>query len=84
MKKARHPRQPVVLDERGVPRFKENKIVSFLLDEGPFDLNRLGLRDFTDEDRMQFEYFDHRTLAAADREVERLLASLKPANPVAE
>lgn len=49
-----HPVQPLVTDERGVIRFRKNTIVRFLLDAGPFDMNRLALMDFSDEDRQQF------------------------------
>jgi len=50
----KHPVQPLEEDEQGILRFKENKIVRFLLDAGPFDLNRLALIRFDDEDREQF------------------------------
>ena len=48
------PTQPVALDDKGVARFKQNAIVRFLLDAGPFDMNRLAVVPFSDEDRMQF------------------------------
>lgn len=35
-------------------RFKENSIVRFLLDGGPFDLNMLARMPFSVEDREQF------------------------------
>jgi len=38
----------------GVLRFRENKIVRFLLDAGPFDMNQLRMMPFSDEDREQF------------------------------
>jgi hypothetical protein len=44
-----HPVQPLI---KG--RFKPNKIVVHLLDHGPFDMNRLAMLEFTDEDRQQF------------------------------
>lgn len=50
----KHPNQPIGQDEDGVLRFKPNKIVRFLLDAGPFDLNKLALMGFSDEDRVQF------------------------------
>lgn len=49
-----HPIQPLVLDEQGVLRFKKNKIVEFLLDNGGIDLNQIGMGDFSREDREQF------------------------------
>jgi len=48
-----HPLQPIEEDSYGVLRFKENKIVRFLLDAGPFDLNQIALMQFDNEDRMQ-------------------------------
>jgi hypothetical protein len=49
-----HPMQPVVLDPHGTPRFKQNAIVRFLLDNGPFDLNKLARMEFSQEDQVQF------------------------------
>lgn len=54
MKNPKHPMQPVVLDRSGVSRFKVNNIVRFLLDTGPYDLNKLALMPWSDEDREQF------------------------------
>jgi hypothetical protein len=51
--KAKHPIQPLVTAPDGVVRFKANKIVQFLLDAGPFDLNKLACMNFADEDREQ-------------------------------
>lgn len=50
----KQPVQPVGLDAAGVARFKDNKIVVFLLDAGPFDMNQLALMNFSHEDRAQF------------------------------
>lgn len=49
-----HPMQPIEYDERGIIRFKENKIVTYLLDNGGIDLNHLMVQGFSDEDHMQF------------------------------
>lgn len=51
--KAKHPIQPLIIAD-GVTRFKANKIVQFLLDTGPFDMNKLACMEFTNEDREQF------------------------------
>ncbi len=51
-KKAKHPMQPVV-DVDGIHRFKENKIVSYLLETSTADLNSLALMPFSKEDRQQ-------------------------------
>lgn len=53
MKKAKHPIQPVVLDDRGHARFKPNAIARMLLDAGPFDLNKIALMNFPREDQEQ-------------------------------
>lgn len=50
----RHADQPLEHDPEGVERFKGNKIVRFLLDAGPFDLNQLSLMPFAREDWVQF------------------------------
>ena len=51
---ARHPIQPLENDDRGVLRFKDNKIVRHLLDHGGIDLNDIARLDFPQEDREQF------------------------------
>ncbi len=40
-KALKHPIQPIGKDDSGTVRFKENKLVSLLLEQGPFDLNQL-------------------------------------------
>lgn len=50
----RHPIQPLVTDKNGVIRFKENAIVTYLLEKGGIDMNALAMEDFTQEDREQF------------------------------
>lgn len=50
----KHPVQPIYVDSNGTLRFKENKIVSFLLDNGGYDMNKLACMDFSQEDREQF------------------------------
>lgn len=49
----KHPMQPIVLVD-GVARFKENKIVSWLLDNGPFGMNAIAMQKFDQDDRAQF------------------------------
>lgn len=49
----KHPIQPLV-DDDGITRFRANRIVRFLLDAGPFDMNDLAEKDFADDDRAQF------------------------------
>lgn len=54
----RHPIQPLVIDAHGVVRFKENRIVRYLLDNGGIDLNKIALvadeQGFTQDDEEQF------------------------------
>lgn len=54
VKKAGHPMQPISRDKYGTARFKENKIVSFLLDAYPGGLNALAMMPFSKEDQTQF------------------------------
>lgn len=49
-----HNIQQMHKDEHGVIRFKTNKIVEFLLDNGRHDMNTLACQDFSNEDREQF------------------------------
>jgi len=52
-----HPMQPIVLDEHGRPRFKQNAIVRFLLDfsQGKgIGMNELAMMPFSPEDRVHF------------------------------
>lgn len=53
MKEVRHPIQPIITDKHGVVRFKENKIIRYLLDHGGISLNDLAQKDFSVEDREQ-------------------------------
>ena len=49
------PMQPIVRDEDGTMRFRKNKLVRYLLDRGPHDLNYLAmLPDVPREDWEQF------------------------------
>ena len=50
----KNPIQPVILDKNGVKRFKENKIVVYLLDNGAIGLNDIAIKDFSQDDREQF------------------------------
>lgn len=54
MKRAKHPVQPLVRDERGVIRFKANAIVQHLLKDGPFNMNTIAMMNFSFEDQVQF------------------------------
>lgn len=52
----KHPIQDVIIDPRGTPRFNENKIVSFLLENNKagIDMNMLACMEFSKDDRQQF------------------------------
>lgn len=87
MGKKKHPMQQVHLDKEGVARFRANKIVRYLLDAGPFDMNQLALMSFSRRDREQFaqligysvsgygdlSYTSAKSVAKADAKVEELL-----------
>lgn len=50
-----HPCQPIIKDDNGISRFKQNTIVRFLLNNGGFvDLNKLAIMEFPREDKVQF------------------------------
>lgn len=50
----KHPIQPIEKDDAGVFRFKENKIVLYLLVHGGINMNDLAVQNFPDEDSVQF------------------------------
>lgn len=49
----KHPIQPIE-EVDGIPRYKKNAIVEFLLKNGGFDMNALAVMGFSSEDREQF------------------------------
>lgn len=51
---AKHPIQPIEVDDKGTPRFKQNVIVRYLLDNGGIDMNRIAELDFSRDDQIQF------------------------------
>lgn len=83
--------QPIEIDNHGVARFKANRIVCFLLDSGPFDMNILARMNFSDEDRQQFaqligysvsgfgdlSYADPKAVSKADNKVEKMFRKMK-------
>ena len=46
--------RPMILDEQGTLRFRENAIVCHLLDDGPFTMNDLAVGDYSIADREEF------------------------------
>ena len=53
---SKHPMQPIVLDEHGVARFKQNAIVRYLIDwarNWGLGLNELSMMNFSEEDHQQ-------------------------------
>lgn len=91
MSKIKHPMQPIAPDKNGTYRFKENAIVSFLLDNGGYDMNKLAMMPFDKEDRMQFAqligysvsgygelpYASTKSVAKADAIVAEMIAAKK-------
>ena len=87
----RHPMQKVYRDREGTLRFRENGIVSTLLDSGPFTMNSLATIKFSRADREQFaqligysvsgigelEYVKRKTLKKADKRAMKLLTPPK-------
>ena len=84
MRKPRNamPFQPIGADADGVIRFRPNRLVQYLLDHGPFDLNDLAhLPDITNAEHMQLSqligysvsgagalsFFDHETVVEMDQ-----------------
>lgn len=50
----KQPMQPLYKDNEGIVRFRENAIVQYLLDAGPFNMNQLAMMPFRQEDKEQF------------------------------
>jgi len=50
----KHPMQPIETDSQGVVRFKENKIVSYLLTAGGIDMNKIAMQQFDHEEEAHF------------------------------
>lgn len=85
MSDTKHPMQPIVLVD-GIARFKDNRLVRFLIDQ--YGLNQLHMRcsDATQDDWNQLaqligysvsgfgdlSYADHETVAKADKIAESL------------
>ena len=91
MKQIKNPMQPIIFDEHKVIRFKDNKIVRYLLDNGGIDLNDLAdlSKNFLQDDQEQFaqligysvsgfgdlNYVSKKTVAKADKIAENLWES---------
>ena len=81
-----HPLQDMELDSDGVIRFRRNKIVEYLLDNGSQTMNSLAVLPFSAEDREQFaqligysvdgfadlSYVSDETIKKADKKAEKL------------
>lgn len=50
----KHPIQRITIDKHGKPRFVENPIVRYILDNGGIGLNNIARQGFDPEDRQQF------------------------------
>jgi hypothetical protein len=51
---SKHPMQEIILDDKGVPRFRANRIVKFLHDHGGFDMSVVRGMGWTQEEWSQF------------------------------
>jgi hypothetical protein len=83
--------QPLVIDDQGVVRFKQNKIVRALLDTGKLNMNDIAVLDFPLEDMVQFvqligysvsgagelSYMPEDLIAKADEQAELILSQAK-------
>jgi hypothetical protein len=49
-----NPMQPVIRDEDGVPRFKENALVAYLFRHGPLKMSQIVDLPFSEDDFEQF------------------------------
>ncbi len=88
---SKHPMQKIEVDDRGVIRFRANKIIKDLLDSGAIDLNKIAMAGYDEEDEMQLaqligysvsgygdlSYASKRSVRKADRRAEKLLAQAK-------
>lgn len=59
------PMQPIETDGSGIKRFRENKLVTYLLENGGIDLNHLARIEFPQEDRDQFTQLIGYSVSAA-------------------
>lgn len=50
----KQPMQPIYIDSHGYARFKENRLVRYLLEASDISMNDLAIIDFPQEDREQF------------------------------
>ncbi len=89
--KKEHPMQPVVFDKHRVARFKQNKIVRYLIDNGSIDLNHIAIKVLPKEDQEQFaqllgysvcgfgdlSYARRKTVEKADALVDELIKNRK-------
>ncbi len=81
----KHPTQPAGLDDHGVLRFKPNKIVRHLVDNGSITLNDIAVMPFSTEDRVQLAQLIGYSLSGfgelhyvSDDDYERAYASAAP------
>lgn len=49
----KHPIQPLEIDDHGVIRFKQNKIIGYLFESGKLSLNDIACMPFDQNDREQ-------------------------------
>ena len=89
---SKHPMQRIERDDRGVIRFRANKIISDLFARGDLDLNLIARSGYDAEDQMQLaqllgysvsgygdlSYASHKSIRKADKRAEKLQKAVKP------
>jgi len=71
-----HPMQPIVLDQNGTPRFKQNQIVYFLVHHGGFNLNQIAAMPWPKEDYEQLMQLIGTSVSAIGANTEFVSAEL--------
>lgn len=89
---SKHPMQRIECDDKGVIRFRSNKIIVDLFMRGALDLNMIARAGYDEEDRMQLAqligysvsgygdltYVSRKSVRKADKRAEKLQKAVKP------
>lgn len=89
---SKHPMQRIEHDDKGVIRFRSNKIIEDLFMRGALDLNQIACAKYDEEDRMQLaqllgysvsgygdlSYASRKSVRKADKRAEKLQKAVKP------
>lgn len=85
----------IIIDDVNVARFKENKLVSYLLEKSGEDMNKLARMHFSKDDQMQFAqligysvsgygdlpYASKKSVRKADKKVDEIINGKKNERP---